>query len=196
MDIHRDERRDRQEHARVGTRGEDDCGSERGLPVAYAAEARPRPPVLGLPPHELRRGRTSELGDEDEHGVRTSYALTLHLHDIATAPAVVDAVSGAAGDALRLGGFHLLSSATGATSAEAGAHAVEDARQRAESTAQAAGMRVGRVLAITEAGTPTPPPVPAPRVVATTASSGAAVLVETGSLELTARVTVRFEIID
>jgi uncharacterized protein YggE len=169
--------------------------TQRATAVLDAARAQGVPDA-DLQTHGLSLRPQTDRDARRVIGYVASYALALRLRDIAAAPAVVDAVSAAAGDALRLGGFHLLTSATDVARAEAGAHAVEDARRRAESMARAAGVRVGRVLAITEAGTAAPRPVPAPRVVAAAASPGAAVPMETGSTELTARVTVRFEIID
>jgi uncharacterized protein YggE len=169
--------------------------TQRATAVLDAARAQGVPDA-DLQTHGLSLRPQTDRDARRVIGYVASYALALRFRDIAAAPAVVDAVSAAAGDALRLGGFHLLTSATDAARAQAGAHAVEDARRRAESMAGAAGVRVGRVLAITEAGTAAPRPVPAPRVVAAAASPGAAVPMETGSTELTARVTVRFEIID
>ncbi len=130
-------------------------------------------------------------------GYVATYSVALRLRDVANAAAVVDAVSQAAGDCLRLGGFHLSTTATGAARAEAGARAVEDARRRAEHLAEAAGVRVGRVTAITEARAVTTVPGPRMhRMVAASSPAGAAVPIEAGSEQLSAQVTVRFEIAD
>ncbi len=170
--------------------------TERSTAVLAAAKAQ------GVPDADLQTHGLALRPQVDQQGRRVigynaSYWLELHIRDVATAPGVVDAVSQAAGDALRLGGFHLAASATEAARAEAGAHAVKDARRRAEALAQAAGVRVGRVLSIAEAGVATPAPGPRLHRVATaSASPGAAVPVEVGSEELTARLTVRFEMAD
>ncbi|MHB2022026.1 MAG: SIMPL domain-containing protein [Mycobacteriales bacterium] len=187
--------------AALETRAES-AGAALGLVTQRARAVLDAAKAQGVPDADLQTHGMSlrPLMDREARrviGYVASYALALRLRDIATAPAVVDAVSGAAGDSLRLGGFHLLTSTTDAARAEAGARAVEDARRRAESMAGAAGVRLGRVLAIAEAGLATPRPAPgAPRVVAAAASSGAAVPMEAGSTELSARVTVRFEILD
>jgi uncharacterized protein YggE len=96
-------------------------------------------PEADLQTHGLSLRPQMDRGARRVIGYVASYALALRFRDIATAPAAVDAVSAAAGDALRLGGFHLSTSATDAARAEAGAHAVEDARHRAESNGQGSG---------------------------------------------------------
>ena len=124
-----------------------------------------------------------------------SYELSLRLLALEEAAGVVDAVSEAAGDALRLGGLSLGTSETGLARAEAGARAVEDARSRAEALAAAGGVRVGRVLSIAEgsAGLAAPGPKVPYRAAA---ASSAAVPVEGGSAKVTASVTVTFELLD
>jgi uncharacterized protein YggE len=127
-----------------------------------------------------------------------SYSLSVRLGELSSAPAVVDAVSQAAGDALRLGGFHLSTADSEAARNDAAARAVEDARGRAERLATAAGVRLGRVLAINEMGAMVPPQmVPfARRAVAAAGPASAAVPMEAGSENVVVRVTVTFEIAD
>ncbi len=131
-------------------------------------------------------------------GYVASYSLTVRIHDVAAASGMVDAISQAAGDALRLGGFRLSTSSTDTARADAGARAVEDARRMAQRLAEAAGVRVGRVLSITEAGTNVRPLSTGRFGVALPAAARtpAPVPVEGGSQELTARVTLTFEVID
>lgn len=158
--------------------------------------------VQGVPDADLQTHGVSLLPQMDNQARRVvgyvaSYSLALRLRDLSAAPAVVEAVSQAAGDALRLGGFHLSTSATEAARTEAGARAVQDARHRAERLAEAAGVRLGRVLSIVEAGVAMP--ASGPQVLrrgVATASAAPTVPVEAGSAELTARVTVSFEITD
>lgn len=136
----------------------------------------------------------------DQHGGRVvgylaSYSLDLRLRALTSAPDVLDAVTGAAEDALRLGGFRLATSATESARADAGARAVQAARGRADRLAEAAGVRVARVVSIAEEGVIRRAPRPV-REAAGAVGFAAAVPVEGGSEEVTARVTVIFEIAD
>lgn len=136
----------------------------------------------------------------DQHGGRVvdyvaSYSLGLRLRALASAADVLDAVTGAAEDALRLGGFRLATSATDSARADAGARAVQAARGRAERLAEAAGVRVARVVSIAEEGVIRPGPGPV-RAAAAPVGFSAAVPVEGGSEEVTARVRVIFAIAD
>lgn len=128
------------------------------------------------------------------HHYRASYGVLIRLRDIARGPRLIESVSAAAGDALRLGGFHLTVSDPGANQVEAGARAVADARARADRLAEAAGVRLGRVLSIVESQGPlwgrpmmavaaAPPPMsPQPPV-------------QAGTEEIAVQVTVTFEIV-
>lgn len=75
---------------------------------------------------------------------------------------------------------------------EARTAAVKDAQNKAQTLAQAAGVKLGRVLTITEGATNTPPPVPYRSAVA--ADAVAPGPVQAGSLEITTDVEMRFEI--
>ncbi len=134
----------------------------------------------------------------DKEGARVvsyvaSYSLLLRLGTLDLAPAVVAAISEAAGDALRLGGFQLFSTGSEAARNEAAARAVKDARSKAEGMAEAAGVRLGRVVAIREVQASPPGwragPFAAAGVVAQ-------MPVEAGSDEVAAQVAVTFEITD
>ena len=67
--------------------------------------------------------------------------------------------------------------------------AIEDARNKARIYAEAAGVSLGPVLAITEAGA-----APAPLGMAMMRTEGAAVPIERGSAAITAQVTVVWQI--
>jgi uncharacterized protein len=164
--------------------------------AAVLAAARDR----GVSDDDLQTRGVSLYPQMDEHGRRVvgyvaAYSLTVRVGGVAAASLVVDAISQAAGDALRLGGFRLSSSAIDTARADAGAQAVDDARRRAQRLAEAAGVRLGRVLSITETGTAVPGP-PTVRFAMRAAHVPAPVPLEAGSHELTARVTVTIEIID
>lgn len=76
------------------------------------------------------------------------------------------------------------------------AQAVRIARQRADLYAAAAGLRVKRITAIREAHElrPVPPPMPAPRMMATAAEALPASPVLPGEMELIATVSMEFEL--
>jgi uncharacterized protein YggE len=169
--------------------------SERSEAVLAAVRAQ------GIPDPDIQTLGLSLWPRMDNQGSRVlaymaSYSLLLRLRDLTAASAVIDAVSAAAGDALRLGGFRVSPSDTAAARSDAAARAVEDARGRAERLAQAAGVRLGRVVSMIEGAMSMP--APGPRVVraAAAAVDRAAVPVEGGSAEVAASVTVTFEITD
>ena len=132
----------------------------------------------------------------DERGLRVvtyvaSYSMSVRLRTLDLAPVVVAAISEAAGVSLRLGGFQLSTADSEAARNDAAARAVKDARSKAERVAEAAGVRLGRVLAISEMQLAAPP-----RRLAAFAATRAPVPVEAGSDEVLAQVTVTFEIAD
>lgn len=136
----------------------------------------------------------------DDRGLRVvtylaSYSMSIRLRDLDLAPAVMAAIGEAAGDSLRLGGFQLSTADSEAARNDAAARAVKDARSKAERLAEAAGVRLGRVLAISEME-PMAPPRRLAAFGATRAPSPVAVPVEAGSEEVHAQVTVTFEIAD
>lgn len=168
--------------------------TERSEAVLAAAK---RLRTSGVANHDLQTRGLSLSPQMDDRGRRVvgyvaSYSLSVHVGDLGAAPAIVDAISLAAGDALRLGGFGLSVSTTDIARADACARAVDDARRRAQRLAEAAGVRLGRVLSIKEWGTGPR----FPKAHALVAARAAAPPVEAGSDELTARVTVSFEIVD
>jgi uncharacterized protein YggE len=169
--------------------------SERSEAVLSAARG------AGVAVADLQTRGLSLFPQMDDRGqrvvcYRASYSLGVRLREVARASAVVEAVGQAAGDALRLGGFHLSTSETDSARSEAGAKAVRDARERAELLAEAAGVRVGRVVSIVaDRGFIAPSGVRPMRAVAAGAAVPAPPL-EPGSGEISAHVTVTFEISD
>lgn len=112
----------------------------------------------GLADSDLKTRAMSVLPDIDHPsrrvlGYLASYTLQVRLAAIPQAPRIIDALVDAAGEVVRLGGFHLSPSVPESAHAEASTQAVQDARARAERLAVAAGVRVGRVLSITEDST-------------------------------------------
>ncbi len=127
---------------------------------------------------------------------RSSYTLELTVRDVAGAPGVVDAVAGAAGDALRLGGFRLTSPLAAAARAEAGVAAVRDARDRAERLAAAAGVGLGRVLEIVEDPPPELPIRRPPMRMAAMAAASMAPPLEEGSERVVTHVRITYALAD
>ena len=125
-------------------------------------------------------------------GYTAGHSLGLRFTDIAEAPTVIDAITQAAGDALRMGGFGLSTADTAAARATAATSAVADARTRAEQLAEAAGVRLGPVIGIVD--------VPEARSVRAVSlgwseqSANARLPVRPGTGEVTARVTVTFQL--
>lgn len=91
-----------------------------------------------------------------------------------------------------LGGVTFGVADTKAFETDARTAAVKDAQHKAETLAQAAGVKLGRVLAITEGATYTPSPMPQARMMAADAMAPGPV--ESGSLEISVNVEMRFEI--
>jgi uncharacterized protein YggE len=93
-----------------------------------------------------------------------------------------------------LGGVSFSIADTKALETESRTLAVKDAQQKAQTLAQAAGVKLGRVLSITEGASYNPPPMPYGRAMA--ADAVAPGPVQAGSLEIATNVEMRFEIVD
>lgn len=126
-------------------------------------------------------------------GYTASYDLVLRVREIESASRIVDAVSEAAGDAFRLGGIDFAISSTDAARKDAAAMAVEDAKSQANVLAEAAGVRVGRVLSISEGAIVPPRPLSFGLM---HAAAAAGPPIEAGTREFIVQVTVAFEIND
>lgn len=145
--------------------------------------------VSAHPQMDAHRGRIT--------GSAASHTLALRLTHISTAPTVIDAVAEAAGDTFRLEGFHLSTPDTTAARSDAAVSAVTDARGRAERLAEAAGAHLGPVISIVEEPAWQPSPGPGmPRALAARSPSVAMPPIQAGTDEVTARLTVTFQITD
>jgi uncharacterized protein YggE len=80
-----------------------------------------------------------------------------------------------------------------AAASQARALAVQDAKQKADELAAAAGMKVGRVLSISETSSPAPVPVAYGREAA--ADSAAAVPIQAGTTTISVNVQVTYELV-
>jgi uncharacterized protein len=142
--------------------------------------------VSAHPQMDPHRGRIT--------GYVASHTLALRLTEISTAPTVIDAVAEVAGDTFRLEGFQLSTPDTTAARSDAAVSAVTDARGRAERLAEAAGARLGPVISIVEE--PAWQHSPGPGMPLAMSSSRAAPPIQAGTDEVTARLTVTFQITD
>ena len=122
-------------------------------------------------------------------GYTASNQLSVRVRDVSKLGAVLDAAI--ADGANTLNGISFELSAPRPVLDQARKAAVEDARTRAELIAAAAGVKLGRVLSITEGGGYG---VPVPMFKADAAS--APVPIEAGEIGMTASMTVSYEIVE
>jgi uncharacterized protein len=120
-------------------------------------------------------------------GYRVTNAVRVKVRDLSRLGAILDRVVAAGANELE--GLSFVKDDPSAERGKALAAAVHDARARAEEIARAAGMRLGPVLEVVEGGRP-PGPVPMPgRMMA---MADASVPVESGEVEIAARVEVLY----
>jgi uncharacterized protein YggE len=117
--------------------------------------------------------------------------VTAKLRDIDKTGELIDAALTAGGDLSRVDSLSFTIDDPTTLETEARQLAVEEARQRAETLADAAGTELGRVLSITESGGP----VPVAFDEAAVAEQGATTI-EVGELEVHVQVQIVYEITD
>lgn len=127
-------------------------------------------------------------------GYMASHQLTVKVRSMDALNAVVDNAVLAGGDAARLQGISFDVDEPAALLAQARRAAVADARLRAETYAEAAGVGVGRVLAIAETGSEAHPPMPMMMAARAESMKMADSSIQPGETTITAHVTVRFEL--
>lgn len=93
-------------------------------------------------------------------GYRVNNTVRAKIHDIATAGDIIDSAAAAAGDAATVSGISFSIEDDAALVESARTAAWEDARAKAEQLASLSGQTLGRVVAVTETITSTPPPIP------------------------------------
>ena len=122
-------------------------------------------------------------------GYTVTENVTVTLHDLARAGGMLDTAARAVGDSVRINGMSLSISDDSALLATARGAAVTDAKTKAQAMASGAGVHLGAVRSITEAGSGGPQVVPmyAGRGLSDAAS---AVPVAPGQQELAIEVTV------
>jgi uncharacterized protein len=125
-------------------------------------------------------------------GYAAENSVSVKLRDLANAGAVIDAASAAVGDELTLGGISFAIEDPEPLRVQARASAVEQARARAEQLAELAGGALGDVVQISDGSMQVTPPVT--YAVAERAAADMAAPIQAGSQEVTADVTVTFEL--
>jgi uncharacterized protein YggE len=122
-------------------------------------------------------------------GYRVSNVVTVRVRTIANAGKVLDAAVTAGANYVGGISFGVLDPSKAMTDART--LAVQQAAQKARTLADAAGVRLGRVMAITESVTP-PPYIPIAREMAQDSSAGP---IETGQLEISVTVQIQYELL-
>lgn len=119
-------------------------------------------------------------------GFQANNQVTVNIRDVGRLPAVLDRAI--AGGANEMSGIEFVVSEQGKLLDNARTEAIADARRKAELYATAAGMKVGRVMAISEEGS-----APPPRAFQAL-RAGAATPIAPGEQMLRAVVTVSYEL--
>jgi len=136
-------------------------------------------------------GRGGELEEPRVTGYRASNVVSVELAELARIGEVVDAGIEAGANQLQGVSFSLRNDAP--ASAQAMRLAVEEAREQAEAVADAMGMRIERVREVIAGGYDVRPPIPYAGA-RLAAADMAATPVQPGQVDVTASVTVTYEI--
>jgi uncharacterized protein YggE len=135
--------------------------------------------------------RTNREGQDPKiSGYQVTNQVTVVVRSLASLGQVLDAVVKSGSNQVQGIRFDI-DNKTGVLN-QARNRAVQDARARADLLAQAAGVHVGKVLTIQETGAAGPPPMPMMRM----AMAESAVPVATGEQELSASVSIMYELVD
>jgi uncharacterized protein YggE len=126
------------------------------------------------------------------NGYQASLNVSVTIRDIEVVGATIDAAQQAAGPGFTIGGVSFSFAEPETVLEEARIEAVELARTKAEQYAAAAGLTLGDVVAIVEAGSTPPIPVDANFRVAAEDAAAAGPSISPGQLDLTVDVSVTF----
>lgn len=124
-------------------------------------------------------------------GFQVSNQVNVTVRDLDKLGSILDTVVGQGANAIY--GINFYVNDPSAASSQARKLAVEDARKKADELAAAAGMKVGRVISISESYASSPMPVAYNRAEA--ADSAAAVPIQAGSTTISVDVQVTYELI-
>jgi uncharacterized protein YggE len=125
-------------------------------------------------------------------GYRASNSIEVKVRKFDVASGVITAIQTAGGNATRINSVNLSIEDDSQLVKDARAHAFNDAKDRAEQYAQLSGLKLGKVISISEAGALPPPPTPMPRF---DAMSEAAVPIEPGQQTVGFSVTAIWELV-
>jgi uncharacterized protein YggE len=128
-------------------------------------------------------------------GYTVANIVTVRMHDIAKAGAIVDAAAAGAGDDIRLQGVAFSIDDTSALFAKARADAVKDALAQSRQLADAAGVKLGAIRTIDNTTAQVPQPMSYAGDAAKRALSDQATPLEAGTQELTVDVNVVLDIV-
>ncbi|MBI5879182.1 MAG: SIMPL domain-containing protein [Chloroflexi bacterium] len=135
----------------------------------------------------IDRGTQPRPGADGPVSYRASNTATVVVRKLDQLGAVIDAATEAGANTIY--GVSLSLSDNTAIVGDARNKAVADARAKAESLAKAAGVKLGRIISISEAGAASPVPV-----FAAAEARGAGGAIETGELTVSAQVNIVFAI--
>jgi uncharacterized protein YggE len=121
---------------------------------------------------------------------RASNSIEVKVRKFDVASGVITAIQTAGGNATRINSVNLSIEDDSQLVKDARAHAFNDAKDRAEQYAQLSGLKLGKVISISEAGA-VPPPTPMPRY---DGMAEAAVPIEPGQQTVGFSVTVVWEL--
>jgi len=132
--------------------------------AAYSGEAAQAQRLLdalrsaGVNQSDIQTQWVSLYPDEPSGGFTASSSVSAVIHGLAHAGSVIDQAVRAAGDSIRLQGISLSIGDTSSLMANARAAAVRSAQAKAQQYAQAAGLKLGGLVSLSESGA-TPRPI-------------------------------------
>jgi uncharacterized protein len=127
-------------------------------------------------------------------GYQASNTVMVKIRDVSKAGTIIDAAAGVVGDEITLQGVSFTIDDTGALRDAARQDAVAKAKAQAGQLAAAAGLKVGKVIALNEGGVSPMPPVPYLEAGGAADRASASVPIEPGQQELDVSVTVVYEL--
>ncbi len=122
-------------------------------------------------------------------GYRASNSLTVKIRDLGSASKTLALIVSTGGDATRINSVNYSIDDDSQLVKDARARAFNDAKARADQYAQLSGLKLGKVISISESNGATPPPPPMPRTAA-----AAPVPLEPGQQTVSFSVTVVWEL--
>jgi hypothetical protein len=127
-------------------------------------------------------------------GYRASNSIDVKIRKLDTASQTLSLIVSTGGDATRINAVNYSIEDDSQLVKDARARAFNDAKDRAQQYAQLSGLKLGKVMSITESGGATPPPPPPPMPYSRGGAEIAAVPVEPGQQTVGFSVTVIFEL--